>query len=234
MATKAAAAGGEDGEGPRRTRARARPATTKEGAGEPGEAGRPTPRTSPERLVAYPKREDNKATSAEPRRQLASCPARRVAGYEGLQGRLRSALKFDRKKMEPASRSGRARGSSRAPCSAGSARPTGSPRTHFAIRPAGRGAPKIDPKPILDGWKLLEATAIYRAAGKDPFAAPRRRRPGPPDVEGAAGEAGARRSRGSSSTPAAARTSHRGQIDRRIFARSVPRREGIQARRSPR
>ena len=43
------------------------------------------------------------------------------------------------------------------------------PHLHFAIRPAGRGAPKIDPKPILDGWKLLEATAIYRAAGEDPF-----------------------------------------------------------------
>jgi murein DD-endopeptidase MepM/ murein hydrolase activator NlpD len=37
----------------------------------------------------------------------------------------------------------------------------------FAIRPAGKGAPSIDPKPILDGWKLLEATAIYRAAGKN-------------------------------------------------------------------
>jgi transglycosylase-like protein with SLT domain len=37
----------------------------------------------------------------------------------------------------------------------------------FAIRPAGQGAPSIDPKPILDGWKLLEATAIYRAAGKN-------------------------------------------------------------------
>ncbi|HKP21327.1 MAG TPA: hypothetical protein VJT68_07410, partial [Thermoleophilaceae bacterium] len=37
----------------------------------------------------------------------------------------------------------------------------------FAIRPAGRGAPNIDPKPILDGWKLLEATAIYRASGRN-------------------------------------------------------------------
>ncbi|MDP9136025.1 MAG: M23 family metallopeptidase, partial [Actinomycetota bacterium] len=37
----------------------------------------------------------------------------------------------------------------------------------FAIRPAGKGAPSIDPKPILDGWKLLEATAIYRAAGRN-------------------------------------------------------------------
>ena len=43
------------------------------------------------------------------------------------------------------------------------------PHLNFAIRPAGRGAPKIDPKPILDGWKLLETTAIYRAAGEDPF-----------------------------------------------------------------
>ncbi len=44
------------------------------------------------------------------------------------------------------------------------------PHMHFMIRPSGRGAPAIDPKPILDGWKLLEATAIYRAAGEDPFA----------------------------------------------------------------
>ncbi|MGI9557764.1 MAG: lytic murein transglycosylase [Solirubrobacterales bacterium] len=43
------------------------------------------------------------------------------------------------------------------------------PHVHFAIRPAGRGAKKIDPKPILDGWKLLESTAIYRAKGKNPF-----------------------------------------------------------------
>jgi hypothetical protein len=43
------------------------------------------------------------------------------------------------------------------------------PHLNFSIRPAGRGAPRVDPKPVLDGWKLLEATAIYRAAGKNPF-----------------------------------------------------------------
>jgi hypothetical protein len=43
------------------------------------------------------------------------------------------------------------------------------PRLYFEIRPAGRGAPRIDPKPILDGWKLLESTAIYRAQGKNPL-----------------------------------------------------------------
>ena len=44
---------------------------------------------------------------------------------------------------------------------------TVSPHVRFEIRPSGRGAPRIDPKPILDGWKLLEATAIYRAKGSN-------------------------------------------------------------------
>ena len=39
------------------------------------------------------------------------------------------------------------------------------------------GAPRIDPKPILDGWKLLESTAIYRAAGKNPFFGPDAKNP---------------------------------------------------------
>ena len=46
------------------------------------------------------------------------------------------------------------------------------PFVRFEIRPAGRGAPRVDPKPILDGWKLLESTAIYRAKGKNPFVGP--------------------------------------------------------------
>jgi hypothetical protein len=40
------------------------------------------------------------------------------------------------------------------------------PHLYFEIRPAGRGAPRIDPKPILDGWQLLERTAVYRASGR--------------------------------------------------------------------
>jgi hypothetical protein len=51
------------------------------------------------------------------------------------------------------------------------------PHVSFEIRPAGRGAPRIDPKPILDGWKLLESTAIYRAAGKNPFFGPDAKNP---------------------------------------------------------
>ncbi|MEA2126852.1 MAG: hypothetical protein QOI80_3634 [Solirubrobacteraceae bacterium] len=49
---------------------------------------------------------------------------------------------------------------------------TVAPHVRFAIKPAGRGAPEIDPKPILDGWKLLETTALYRAAGKNPLVGP--------------------------------------------------------------
>jgi murein DD-endopeptidase MepM/ murein hydrolase activator NlpD len=51
------------------------------------------------------------------------------------------------------------------------------PHVLFEVRPAGRGAPRIDPKPILDGWKLLESTAIYRAAGKNPFFGPDAKNP---------------------------------------------------------
>jgi hypothetical protein len=55
--------------------------------------------------------------------------------------------------------------------------PNRAPHVSFEIRPAGRGAPQIDPKPILDGWKLLESTAIYRAAGKNPFFGPNAKNP---------------------------------------------------------
>ncbi|MCW3004357.1 MAG: peptidoglycan DD-metalloendopeptidase family protein [Conexibacter sp.] len=51
------------------------------------------------------------------------------------------------------------------------------PHLLFEVRPAGKGAPRIDPKPILDGWKLLESTAIYRAAGKNPFFGPDAKNP---------------------------------------------------------
>jgi hypothetical protein len=50
--------------------------------------------------------------------------------------------------------------------------PALAPHVEFTIRPAGRGAPLVDPKPILDGWKLLETTAVYRADGKSPFFGP--------------------------------------------------------------
>jgi hypothetical protein len=44
------------------------------------------------------------------------------------------------------------------------------PHILFQIRPAGVGAPLIDPKPILDGWVALENSSIFRAKGDSPFA----------------------------------------------------------------
>jgi murein DD-endopeptidase MepM/ murein hydrolase activator NlpD len=45
------------------------------------------------------------------------------------------------------------------------------PHMFFQIRPAGVGAPLIDPKPILDGWVQLENSSIFRAKGQTPFQA---------------------------------------------------------------
>ena len=38
------------------------------------------------------------------------------------------------------------------------------PHVLFEIRPAGAGAPRIDPTPILDGWRLLASTNVYKAS----------------------------------------------------------------------
>ncbi len=45
------------------------------------------------------------------------------------------------------------------------------PHMLFQIRPAGVGAPLIDPKPILDGWVALENTSVFRAKGSNPYLA---------------------------------------------------------------
>ena len=52
------------------------------------------------------------------------------------------------------------------------------PMLRFGIRPAGEDAPLIDPKPMLDGWRLLEKTAVYRPSGRSVLH--------PEDEEGAA------------------------------------------------
>jgi hypothetical protein len=59
----------------------------------------------------------------------------------------------------------------------GATAPGVSPHLLFEIRPGGPRTPLIDAKPILDGWKLLEATSIYRAAGQNPFLGPKARIP---------------------------------------------------------
>ena len=120
-----------------------------------------------ERVAAYPDRMERSTPKLSASR-LEAERAGAFAVYERLSDS--GVLRFDRREMslEPLEEGSKV--------VAGTvlgrvgAEGTSAPHLNFAIRPAGRGAPTINPKPILDGWKLLEATAIYRAAGKDPFA----------------------------------------------------------------
>jgi hypothetical protein len=95
------------------------------------------------------------------------------------------------------------------------------PHLNFSIRPAGRGAPRIDPKPILDGWKLLEATAVYRAAGRNPFLGPNADRPLTGQILLMSKEALARRVLANPRIdlyPCGRSDIRSGQVDRRVLA----------------
>jgi hypothetical protein len=121
------------------------------------------------RLFALPQRSGNGGNTGVAG-QLDQLLGRAVPGYETFKSALGPSFSFDQKTMELK------------PLKVGSKVTGGTvigrvgqpdaapPHLNFAIRPAGRGAPTIDPKPILDGWKLLETTAIYRAADQNPFA----------------------------------------------------------------
>jgi hypothetical protein len=118
------------------------------------------------RLFALPQRSADRASLSG---QLDQLLGAKVPGYETFKSAFADSFQFNSKTMELR------------PLKVGSKVTGGTvigrvgktdaqpPHLNFAIKPAGRGAPTIDPKPILDGWKLLETTAIYRAADKNPF-----------------------------------------------------------------
>ena len=112
-----------------------------------------------ERLFAHPTRPDARAAGGDV--QLAA------AGEEATQG---APLGFDARDFRPKAlkKGSRVLGGTILG-RLGEKTAKTAPYLKFEIRPAGRGAPRIDPKPILDGWKLLESTAIYRAKGKNPL-----------------------------------------------------------------
>jgi murein DD-endopeptidase MepM/ murein hydrolase activator NlpD len=120
------------------------------------------------RLYAYPERKNN-AGRADLTGQLDELLADRMPAYESFKGYLANVLKFDPKTMEMHELKVGSKVTAGTVLGRIGKTSDLAPHVHFAIQPAGRGAPKIDPKPILDGWKLLEATAIYRAAGENPF-----------------------------------------------------------------
>jgi hypothetical protein len=121
-----------------------------------------------ERLFALPERKNNRAR-ADLNGQLDDLLAGEGGRYETVQSYFTGTLKFNPKTMETRPlRKGSKVVAGTVLARVGSGDEL-APHVNFAIEPAGRGSRKIDPKPILDGWKLLEATAIYRATGKDPF-----------------------------------------------------------------
>jgi hypothetical protein len=121
------------------------------------------------RVFALPQRAGNTDNSSVTG-QLDQLLGSSVPGYETFKSAFSNSLQFDSNTMQlkPLKVGSKVTGGSvLGQVGQTDAQP---PHLNFAIRPAGQGAPTIDPKPILDGWKLLETTAIYRAADKSPFA----------------------------------------------------------------
>ncbi|MDQ3758530.1 MAG: lytic murein transglycosylase, partial [Actinomycetota bacterium] len=132
------------------------------------ESGPVNTEDSRERLYAFPEREANE-DRADLTGQLDELLGRRMPAYEGFKSYFSSVLRFDEQKMELETLEEGSKVVAGTIIGRVGKTDELAPHLHFQIKPTGRGAPKIDPKPILDGWKLLEATAIYRAAGRNPF-----------------------------------------------------------------
>jgi hypothetical protein len=129
----------------------------------PRSAARPVP-VAKERLFAHPGR-------ASARRAGGARQLRRAVTGDG-------GLRFDRKRFEAKPlRDGARVLAGTVLGRVGRARAGKASHLRFEIRPAGRRAPRVDPKPILDGWKLLETSAIYRAERRTPFSGEERSKP---------------------------------------------------------
>jgi len=124
---------------------------------------------SRDRLFALPQRPEN-VDRADLTGQLDSMLNKGLPGYETFKSYFSGVLRFDEKTMQARPlRKGSQVVAGTVLGRVGKLDDGSASHVNFAIKPAGRGSKTIDPKPILDGWKLLEATAIYRAQGKNPF-----------------------------------------------------------------
>ena len=122
-----------------------------------------------ERLFAFPERPRN-VDRANLTGQLDSLLGERFPGYETFKDYFGGVLRFDNETMEMEELEKGSRVVAGTVLGRIEKTDELAPHVHFMIRPSGKGAERIDPKPILDGWKLLESTAIYRARGENPFA----------------------------------------------------------------
>ena len=144
-------------------------------ASGPAAGPQTTVQVTKERLFAHPSRADALAAGGQ---QQLDGTGKPVAGYSTFQDYFKSVLGLDSKDvvLKPLRPGAQVIGGT----VLGRIDRTDTrlaPHVYFEIHPAGKGSPAIDPKPILDGWKLLEATAIYRASGKNPFFGPNAKNP---------------------------------------------------------
>jgi hypothetical protein len=133
-------------------------------------AARPSGATAPSRATTAPAKERLFANPARPNALVAGGEWQSYERSEDFAGYLKRVFGLKRSEidMKPLKRGARIT-SGTVLGHVGRTSKRVAAHLKFEIRPAGRGAPRIDPKPILDGWKLLESTAIYRAAGRNPF-----------------------------------------------------------------
>jgi Transglycosylase SLT domain/Peptidase family M23 len=118
-----------------------------------------------ERLFAHPTRPEAKKSGGLEQVLITKAKKGAYATFDNVSSR---PLRFDPKRMRLARlKKGSHVVGGTVLGRIGSPTSTKASHIYFQIRPAGKGAPMIDPKPILDGWKLLEATAIYRASGRN-------------------------------------------------------------------
>ncbi len=92
-----------------------------------------------------------------------SCSSRCAAAPRSSAGRCSAASAPRRSSFEAPQGSDAAAERRAEAATAARLQRTQAPHLYFEVRPAGRKTPRIDPKPLLDGWRLLDSTAIYRA-----------------------------------------------------------------------
>ena len=165
--------------GARRSARSARAPARAAAPADPVAAATPTPAPSgtKERLFANPERPKARRAGGDQQLSGGSTAARPVGSTPYLTrifGADRTDLELKRLRKGSRVAAGTILGRLAAAEPAAGAAPAkaGAASMRFEIRPAGRGAPRVDPKPILDGWKLLESTAVYRAEGKSAFSGP--------------------------------------------------------------
>jgi len=114
-----------------------------------------------------------KATTGATSTAKATATSSSAGGEQGSEDRESATSKAPRIVLKPLKKGARVNGGTvlgtigRKSAKKDAAGATETASMAFGVRPAGRGAPRIDPRPILDGWRLLSATAEREADERD-------------------------------------------------------------------